>query len=153
MDLIVILFDIIIIIVIIVLKSFLLLWLANRKKWESNLQKSILTNIYWLLIMVGISIIFIITLPLLFSALTINYLQDFLWFTFFNLVFFALNFIVGYLLVSYFYKGSYIDNFVISLILLITEEAIIKVIQALVILIFSPNFISYGGIYVFSPYY
>ena len=99
------------------------------------------------------SLSLIITLPLMFSALTINYLQDFLWFTFFNLVFFALNFIVGYLLVSYFYKGSYIDNFVISLILLITEEAIIKVIQALVILIFSPNFIFYGGIYVFSPYY
>lgn len=150
MDLIVILFDIIIIIVIIVLKSFLLLWLANRKKWESNLQKSILTNIYWLLIMVGISIIFIITLPILLSAMQINYIQDFLWSTFFNLVFFALNFIVGYLLVSYFYKGSHIDNFVISLILLITEEAIIKVIQALVIIIFELAF--YGGIYVFSPY-
>ncbi|KKM98232.1 hypothetical protein LCGC14_1160060 [marine sediment metagenome] len=147
MDIIVILFDIIFVIVIIVLKSYLLLWLATRKNWESNLHKSFLTNIFWLLIMVGISITFIITLPLLFSELMINFQQDFFWFTFINLVFLALDFIIGYLLVSYFFNGSPIDSFVISLILLITEKTFLKVIEATMILIIGINFGIYDGIF------
>ncbi len=153
MDLIVILFDIIFVIVIIVLKSYLLRWLASNKNWERNLQKSILTNIYWLLTMVGISIIFLITLPILLDLLAINSLIDnYFWFTFINLTFFALNFIIGYLLISFSYNGSRIDSFVISLILLITEKVIIIVIQALVILILGSYFSLYEGIYIFSPY-
>lgn len=151
MDLIVILFDIIFVIVIIILKSYLLRWLASNKNWESNLQKSVLTNIYWFLIMLGISIIFIIMLPVILSALAINYLHDdFFWFSIIRLTFFALNFIIGYLLISYFYGGSNIDSFVISLILLIIEKVIIVLIEALVILLFSVYF--FDGIYIFSPY-
>ncbi len=150
MNIIVILFDILFIIVVIILKSYLLLWLANHKKWENNLQKSILTNIYWLLIMLGISLVLIITLPMIFSALVIDYLNNFFWFTFINLGFFAINFIIGYLLMSYIYNGSHIDSFIISLILIITEKTVILVIEALTLIIFSTYL--FEGIYVFSPY-
>jgi hypothetical protein len=153
MDIILILFDIIFVIVIIFLKSYLLRWLASNKNWESNLQKSILTNIYWILTMVGISIIFLITLPILLDLLIINsLLDDYFLFTFINLTFFALNFIIGYLLISYSYNGSRIDSFVISLILLITEKVFIMIIQALVILILGSYLSIYEGIYIFGPF-
>jgi hypothetical protein len=150
MDLITVLFDIILIIILIILKSYLLLWLANKKNWECNLLKNIMINLCWLLIMVGISIIFIIIGLPLFSAMNIDYLNEFLWFTTFNLIFFAINLVLGYFLISYFYKGSHIESFIISLILLIAEKAFIIVIQGLFILIFGINFID--GIYILSPY-
>ena len=152
MDLIIILFDVILIVMIIVLKSYFLIWLANKKNWENDLQKSFIVNIYWSLIMVGISVLLIFNVPLLYIAMNINYLQVPVLSTFFNLVFFALNFIIGYVLISHFYKGSHIDSFVISLILLITEMAFIKVIQSIVILIFGLNFGISDGIYIFSSY-
>ena len=153
MDLITILFDIIFIIVIIILKSYTLQWLASKKNWEGNLKKSFLTNIYWLLTMVGISIIFIIILPVILNELVISsLLDDFFWFTFINLTFFALNFIIGYLLISYFYDGSYIDSFVISLILLITEKGCMIIIEALIILISGAYYGIYEGIYIFGPF-
>lgn len=153
MDLITILFDIIFIIVIIILKSYTLQWLASKKNWEGNLKKSFLTNIYWLLTMVGISIIFIIILPVILNVLVISSLpDDFLWFTFINLTFFVLNFIIGYLFVSYFYDEAHIDSFVVSLILLITEKGCIIIIEALIILIFGAHYGFYDGIYIFSPF-
>ena len=153
MDLITILFDIIFIIVIIILKSYTLQWLASKKNWEGNLKKNFLTNIYWLLTIVGISIIFIIILPVILNVLVISsLLDDFFWFTLINLTFFALNFIIGYLLISYFYDGANIDSFVISLILLITEKGCIIIIEALIILIFGAYYGIYEGIYIFGPF-
>jgi len=150
MDIVVLFFDVLLIIVVLILKSILLRWLAVKKNWDKELKTSILVNVYWLLIVLGISIIFTLVFPIFISIFAIDYYNDFLMYTFVQLTFFGFNLLIGYFLIFKYYKGSHFDSFVISLIILITEKAFILLIQSISLIIFGLFILD--GIYIFFPY-
>jgi len=150
MDLISILVDIVVLIVILILRALYTNWLATKLKWESSFRRAFLVNLVWVILLVVISLLIVFIAPPLFIGLGLTSDEIALVYLTIGFLIFIVNVIIGIFIVHSFYEKEYWGSLVVTIIVVISERAIMVVI--IVSIYFFLGVWLTEGFYLFTPF-
>ncbi|MBY9002817.1 MAG: hypothetical protein KGD73_02490 [Candidatus Lokiarchaeota archaeon] len=150
MDPTIILVDIAILIIILILRALYTNWLAIKLKWESSFRRGFLVNLVWIIILVVISLLIIFITPPIFIefGLIVDEINSIYLIISFSI--FIINVIIGTFIVHSFYKKEFWGSLVVSIIMVISERAIMLIINVCIYIFFG-QFLT-EGFYLFTPF-